>query len=209
MITELSNYKNEINRLFQDYEFFDKWDLVKLKFPNDLFFELDEFISECKRIKESPFKYLKFHNNQRETNFQVSIPSYLIERSFTFPYLIHLGEFFVNKLTGADYENIKRHVTLRRWSGHFDSYDMWAVFSYKNDRNLSHIHSAPISGIIYYTDSDIPTQFTNKDNQILNVYGQKGDVVIFPGNLYHMVDVKLSDNERITIPFNLNYNLPK
>lgn len=205
MTTPIRDYKDEINSLFVDNEFYEDWKVLKVKFPINLMNELDIFAEKCREIKDSPFKYLRFHDNERETSFQVSVPSNLFEESFTFAYLIHLGEFFVNKLSNVPYFTLKRKITFRKWQGHFDSYDFWAVFSYKNDRNLPHIHSAPISGIVYYSDSDIPTIFTNENNKELEIYGKKGDVVIFPGRLYHRVDEKFTDAERITFPFNLNY----
>jgi hypothetical protein len=91
---------------------------------------------------------------------------------------------------------------MRDWSGHFDGYDIWANFAYKDNYNPEHNHAGNISGVIYYKNKDrIQTLFTAHN---IAYEGDEGTMIVFPSDTWHKVDPQKSKKERITIAFNLH-----
>ena len=144
---------------------------------------------------------LRNHLNKGENSYQISIPKPLIEQSFLFPYLIKLGEHFL-RTQSIEINDHHRRVRLRSNHNHFDGYDCWVNFTNKGDHNPFHTHSGSLSGVIYYSNKDTsPTIFEND----IRYFGKEQEIVIFPATLGHCVDTHISDNERITLSFNLDY----
>lgn len=193
---------NHILDLFKDFERGPTDELVLLgKLPADLLSELDLFVEEARKIKDSKWAFLRRHRNVGENAYQVSIPKHLIDQSYLFPFINYLGEFYFWKSQGGEVNQHQHRVVLREHEGHFDGYDFWVNFCNKNSINTIHSHSGSLSAIIYY-QNDIKKKTSFKD---FEVDGQKGEILIFPATLQHWVEKQDEEYERITFSFNLEY----
>ena len=94
-----------------------------------------------------------------------------------------------------------RDFFIRKWEGHFDSYDVWINYAYKNNSNVAHAHAGVFSGVIYLNNKNDNTIFTDSNFKFL---GKKGDMILFPSHLRHKVDKQKDKYERITFAFNIN-----
>lgn len=105
--------------------------------------------------------------------------------------------------------------------------EMWANINSSGNWNMPHMHAVKWSGVIYVSgdagEEDAADQKKNMpegDTVFLNpvpeaaYFGQPnsvpyrfkpGTMLIFPGYLMHMVAPHKSDNERITIAFNVDF----
>jgi hypothetical protein len=196
--------KSLIESHFNDFNFFYE-NIYYGKLPDLIFEELVYMAEECRKIKNHPLSYLKFHDNARYTSYQVSIPVAIVDQSFTLAFLNHLGEHFSHIGLKIPKSELYRKIRLKKYHGHFDGYDFWTIFSHKGDHNPLHIHRPHISGVIYITENDLPTTFVTSDGKEIDFLGKKGEIVIFPSNFQHYVKEKTSDPERITMSFNLEY----
>ena len=166
----------------------------KLILPKEIIAELEVWKTECDKIKNSPLSYLKQHENiGTETNYyQTSVPTNLIESSYWLPFTLrHCAKLFGD--THRDY-------FIRKWQGHFDGYDVWINYSYKENYNPTHHHAGVISGVIYLNNED----YTLFPNLNLKFMGEKGDMILFPSEVLHGVEKQKKDYERITFAFNIN-----
>ena len=172
----------------------DKDILKSIKLPPEIIEEIKIWKKECDIIKNSPLSYLKKHENTgSETNyFQTSVPSNLIEKSYWLPFTLRKCA----ELYGGNH----RDYFIRKWDGHFDGYDVWINYSYKNNFNPLHSHAGKVSGVIYLNNEDC-TLFPNLH---LKFKGNEGDMILFPSNTTHGVDKQKKDYERITFAFNIN-----
>ena len=166
-----------------------------LKLPDEIINELEEWKVECDKIKNSPLKHLKEHDNTgSKTNYyQTSVPIHLIESSYWLPFTLRSCA----KIFGGTHRN----YYLRKWEGHFDGYDLWINYSYIGNYNPSHNHSGMLSGVLYLQNDD-ETIFIDNNYRYK---GNKGDMLLFPSSTLHKVDVQQKDYERITFAFNINY----
>jgi|TARA_R110002074_G_scaffold297339_1_gene468833 hypothetical protein len=167
-----------------------------LKLPNEIINEVEEWKLTCDKIKNSPLKHLKEHDNigTKTNHYQTSVPVHLIESSYWLPFTLRSCA----KLFGGNHRN----YFIKKWDGHFDGYDVWINYSCKGNYNPPHAHSGAISGIIYLQNNKDETIFIN-NNYKHN--GNKGDMLLFPSNTLHKVDIQKKDYERITFAFNINY----
>jgi hypothetical protein len=169
--------------------------------PDEIFLELAKFVEHCRKIKDHPLGSLYNHENNGQNSYQISIPSPLLEQSFLFPYLIKLGEHLL-KTFDITIDKHQRPVRLRSNINHFDGYDCWINFTNKGDINPLHNHAGDLSGVIYYSNIDkCPTIFENN----VQYAGKSKEIIIFPASMKHYVNTHNSDNERITISFNLYF----
>ena len=183
--------RSHIN-LFKDSEFLTKT-ILKHKLPNEVFNELKSFVKKANEKRKSKYKFLLAHDNHGKNSYQISVDKSLFESSFMFGYLIKLGEYYYNL------NPLERQIRIRKNESHFDHYDFWINFANKNSSNTKHAHAGSLSGVIYYTDCfECPTRFED-----LVYYGKKSDVLVFPSNTIHEVDVLKKDKTRITLAFNL------
>lgn len=168
--------------------------VAHLKLPSSIIDELDQWKLECDKIKNHPLGFLKSHENSgtKGNNFQVSVPSNLIEKSYWLAYTL--------RSCSQIFKKNHRDLFLRKWDGHFDGYDMWINYSYKGNFNPSHTHAGFISGVIYYSNEGNPTLF---DNSKIEFSGVKGDMVLFSSNLEHKVLEQKQNSERVTFAFNI------
>jgi hypothetical protein len=170
----------------------------KLRLPDEVITEIENWKVECDKIKNSPLKGLKEHDNiGTKTNaYQCSVPSSLIADSYWLAFTLRACA----ELFGGDHRN----YFMRKWDGHFDGYDIWINYSYKGNYNPTHNHAGRISGVIYLNNED-ETIFTESKYRYK---GKKGDMILFPANTLHGVDKQTKEYERITFAFNIEYKHP-
>ena len=164
--------------------------------------EIDGWVNESKKFKNSPLAALKAHENvgylsidgKKHNSYQCSIPTHLVENSFWLAWVLRLTE----KYWGMGKSN--REFKLRKWDGHFDGYDIWTNFAYKGDDNPTHNHAGMLSGVIYYKNHTHPTIF---DQYNCAYEGKDGTMVMFPADVLHHVEPQIVNKERITLAFNI------
>ena len=170
--------------------------------PKQIEKELDVWVNESKKLKNSPLAALKAHENvgylsmdgKAHNSYQCSISPHLIEQSFWLAWVLRLTA----KYWGMG--KIHRHFKLRKWGGHFDGYDIWTNFAYKGDDNPTHNHAGLLSGVIYYKNHTHPTLF---DDYGVGYEGKDGTMVMFPSTTWHHVEPQHQNKERITLAFNI------
>ena len=172
------------------------------KIPPQIMKELDVWVRESKKFKNSPLAELKAHENvgylsrdgKKHNSYQCSISPGLVESSFWLAWVLRLS---------AKYWGIgktDRNFKLRKWDGHFDGYDIWTNFAYKGDDNPQHNHAGFLSGVIYYKNHKHPTLF---DEYKCGYQGEDGTMVMFPASTWHHEEPQTDNKERITLAFNI------
>jgi hypothetical protein len=169
-------------------------DIAYTKLPKEIIKEITHWKKECDKIKKHPLFKLKLHENEgsKTNTYQTSVPSNLIENSYWFAYVL--------RLCGILAKETHRNFFLAKWNGHFDGYDVWINYAYKNNSNSLHNHRGYFSGVIYFNNKKDKTIFPDKK---INFRGKKGDMIIFPSYLLHQVNKQKEDYERITFAFNV------
>ena len=172
------------------------------KIPSQIMKEIDVWVKESRRFKDSPLAALKAHENvgylsadgKAHNSYQCSISPHLVDSSFWLAWVLRLSA----KYWGAG--KIHRSFKLRKWDGHFDGYDIWTNFAYKVDDNPTHNHGGLISGVIYYKNHRHPSIF---DEHGVAYEGKDGTMVMFPAQVLHHVEPQHQNKERITLAFNI------
>ena len=175
------------------------------KIPPQILKEIDVWIKESRKFKDSPLAELKAHENvgykmmdgKAHNSYQCSISPRLVEESFWLGWSLRLAY----KYWGCRGTN--RGFKLRRMLGHFDGYDIWTNFAYKGDDNPRHNHAGFLSGVIYYKNHTHPTIF---DEYNVGYEGKDGTMVMFPSSIWHHVEPQHQNKERITLAFNIVRN---
>ena len=173
--------------------------------PKQIQKELDGWIKESRKFKDHPLAALKAHENvgyltmdgKKHNSYQCSISPRLIEESFWLAWVLRLTA----KYWGMGKNH--REFSLRKWNGHFDSYEIWTNFAYKGDDNPTHNHAGLLSGVIYYKNHKHPTIF---DQYQCGYEGLDGTMVMFPASVLHHVEPQTVNKERITLAFNIVQN---
>jgi len=175
-------------------------DIFMMRLPDPIVAECWMMTEACRKIKEHPLSALKMHENagfsnegERGNSYQCAVPVQLVDNSYWLALIL--------RMIAHEFGGFHRDYMIRRYSGHFDAYDVWANFAYKGDYNPPHIHSAAYSGVIYVKNHKHPTIFTESGVQYA---GEEGTMVFFPSDTEHMVEEQTSDEERITIAFNVS-----
>ena len=172
------------------------------KIPKQIMKEIDGWVNESKKFKNSPLAALKAHENvgylsmdgKKHNSYQCSISSHLIDQSFWLAWVLRL----TTKYWGMGRPT--RAFSIRKWDGHFDGYDIWTNFAYKGDDNPTHNHAGLLSGVIYFKNHGHPTHF---DEYGCSYEGKDGTMVMFPASVLHHVEEQTVDKERITLAFNI------
>ena len=181
--------------------------VLLIKIPKQIQKELDGWVNESRKFKDSPLADLKAHQNvgylsmdgKKHNSYQCSIPTHLVENSFWLAWVLRLTA----KYWGMGKNN--REFKLRKWDGHFDGYDIWTNFAYKGDDNPTHNHAGFLSGVIYYKNHGHPTIF---DEYGCAYEGKDGTMVMFPSKVMHHVEEQTVNKERITFAFNISLHGP-
>ena len=164
-----------------------------IELPKEIMEEIDSWVKYGREIKSHPLYMLKNHENSGKNSYQVSVPSRMVEESFWLALTLRLAAILYGKK--------HRDYKIKKLDGHFDAYDVWLNFSYKGDYNPEHIHAGSYSGVIYCENPDLcPTQFPDYD---VEYKGERGTMILFPSDVAHEVKEQLTDNERVTIAFNI------
>ena len=181
--------------------------VMVVKIPPQIMKELDVWVNESRKFKNSPLAELKAHENvgylaldgKTHNSYQCSISPHLVDSSFWLAWVLRLSA----KYWGMDMDN--RAFKLRKWDGHFDGYDIWTNFAYKGEDNPTHNHAGFLSGVIYYKNHGHPTLF---DQYGCAYEGKDGTMVMFPASVLHHVEPQTVNKERITLAFNISYHGP-
>ena len=191
-----------MNELLNGYKLLEGCPVMVFKIPSQIRKELDIWVKESRRFKDSPLAELKAHENvgylasdgKKHNSYQCSISPHLIDQSFWLAWVLRVSakNWGMGKPT--------RHFSLRKWEGHFDAYDMWTNFAYKGDDNPKHNHAGLLSGVIYYKNHKHPTIF---DDYGCGYEGIDGTMVMFPSDTFHHVEPQTVNKERITLAFNV------
>ena len=179
--------------------------VMYVKIPDQIMQEIDVWVQESRKFKNSSLAELKAHENvgyksmdgKAHNSYQCSISPHLIEQSFWLAWILRLTQ----KYWGMGEHH--RGFRLRRHDGHFDGYDIWTNFAYKGDDNPRHNHAGLLSGVIYYKNHNHPTIF---DEYNVAYEGKDGTMVLFPSQVWHHVEPQVVDTERITLAFNIVKN---
>ena len=141
--------------------------------------------------------------NAGKNAYQVSIPVHLFENSFLMAFMIHFGAVYTHRVYGVSFNEINRDIRVRNNTNHFDGYDAWLNYAYINNENPEHNHAGIFSGVAYIKNTSYePTVFEDG----VEFLGKVGDIILFPSVYKHGVKTKKTDNERITLAFNLDRN---
>ena len=81
--------------MFEDSKFLTE-DVLTHKLPRELFKELTVFLKSANKKRKSKYGFLVSHDNHGKNSYQISVDSYLFEKSLMFGYLIKLGEYYYN-----------------------------------------------------------------------------------------------------------------
>ena len=181
--------------------------VLLIKIPKQIQKELDGWVNESRKFKDSPLADLKAHQNvgyldmdgKKHNSYQCSISPHLVDQSFWMAWVLRLSA----KYWGMG--RYHREFKLRKWEGHFDGYDIWTNFAYKGDDNPTHNHAGFLSGVIYYKNHGHPTIF---DEYGCAYEGKDGTMVMFPSKVMHHVEEQTVNKERITFAFNISLHGP-
>lgn len=176
--------------------------VLQFDIPKPIMGELRQWVDYSKKTMRHPLAELKSHENvgylamdgKRHNSYQCSIPPSMIEESYWLAWVLRLTASYWGM--GA----MHREFSLRKWNGHFDTYDLWTNFAYKGDDNPSHNHAGFVSGVMYYKNHNHPTTFDEFD---LSYEGKNGTMLMWPSQCIHHVKEQTVDKERITLAFNI------
>jgi hypothetical protein len=195
----------QIKLLFKDFYFIPntKYPIMVGSMPEKILEELQSFVVSCDQIKNHPLRFLKEHSNMGRNAYQVSVPTHLFENSFFMAFLIHFGAVYTHRVLEVSFNDFKRGIRVRKNTNHFDGYDAWLNYAYTGSENPEHNHAGTLSGVAYIKNTSYePTVFEDG----VEFTGRTGDIILFPSVYMHGVKTKKTDNERITLAFNLDKN---
>ena len=179
-----------IEKYFSDFKYLND-QLFYGKMPKEVFDECVQLSEFYRKSKDSNLSELKYLNNVGRNKYQVFLSISSLEDSFLLPYLHLLGVTCTN--------NDK--MRLRKCHTDYGClvYDIWYNYCYKGDINTPHNHTSEISGVIFIKNDGQPTIFQDG----YELVGEPGHIVIFPASYGHEVKEKMTEEERITLAFNL------
>tara|TARA_A100000171_G_C2116884_1_gene138376 strand:- start:362 stop:925 length:564 start_codon:yes stop_codon:yes gene_type:complete len=171
----------------------DECPVMITKLPKEIMEEIDSWVNYCREIKSHPLFMLRNHENYGVNSYQLSIPPRMLQESFWLALTL--------RMTAALCGGYHRDYKIRTWDGHFDWFDVWLNFSYKGDHSPQHRHSGSLSGVIYCENPDLhPIHFPEYN---VEFSGERGNMILFPSEVEHEVKEQLTNNERVTIAFNI------
>ena len=101
---------------------------------------------------------------------------------------------------------VKFAVENSPYSVGLEPFDCWGSISRKGDYTKTHDHWPHPWSWVYYSDvseSCSPLMFPDAPQGAHYVYPKSGDLVLFPGWLYHGVEKQSTDYERVIVAGNL------
>ena len=177
--------------------------LLEIKMPDAIHNEWLQWAEKYKEYKDHELGFLKEHLNKGKNSYQISVHSSDLEKSWNYSFIIRLGEYYIHKLKGFNYQTLRRCVGIRGSIGEQDVHDFWINYAYKGDSNPKHEHAGNIASVQYIKNvQDNPTYLLWEEKQI-NYEAEDGYMIMFPNNMTHWVDEKITEEERITGSVNL------
>ena len=177
--------------------------LLEIKMPDAIHNEWLQWAEKYKEYKDHELGFLKEHLNKGKNSYQISVFGSDLEKSWNYSFMIRLGEYFLHKSKGYSFNKLRRCVGIRGYMGENDAYDFWINYAYKGDSNPSHEHAGSIASVQYIKNvQDNPTYLEWNNNQI-KYECEDGYMIMFPNNMTHWVDEKITEEERITGSVNL------
>ena len=174
--------------------------VVIVKIPDLIMKEIYVWVDECKKIKEHPYAELKTLRAKTLENdfFRIQVSESLIKESFWLPWILKLcSEYVGNNTADIDFK-------IENFDKRIQSWGVWTNFYQKGNCLSDHTHMGDLSGVIYCKNHNHPTFFNDYD---IGYEGIDGTMILFPSNTVHHVKEQISDEERITISFNIFQNL--
>ena len=172
--------------------------LLEVKMPQTIHNEWCQWTEKYREYKNHELGFLKEHLNKGENSYQISVSSYDLEKSFCYPFMIKLCEYYVHKINKIDYNDLKRACLVRSTPGELDINDFWINYANKGSLNPIHEHAGDVSCVIYVKNTqDNPTYLMWNENQI-NYECEDGYIIMFPANMKHWVEEKITEEERIS-----------
>ena len=195
------------------------WPILVFDIPDPIWEEIGEIVEEGKRTKDHPLSYLKEHINvgynriiDNGNEYQCNVSTHLIQKSFLFPWILRVSEKYCTHL-GFNSPKPNRLgyyrstvIHTRHVLSHSDGYDMWINFAKKGSRNEPHMHlPCDIAGVIYCQNKSKDPTIFHMDKNSVEYSGIEKTMILIRSNLLHEVKEKMTDDERITIAFNINF----
>jgi len=194
-------FKNEhdhlLRKLFSDFELV-KGDILVGSCPEEIKNELSNIVDEMYKIKNSPLHWIRTINTNvaGNVNKRYYIPPSLLSNTMFSYFLREYGRHYLN----VKYPDHNFKIGINSLTDPL-YVDIWMNF-YENGNSTSlHDHGAILSGIVFCSTNDKPTPTTFENG--VNIFGNFGDICIFPSKLQHENAIYLGEDDRITISFNL------
>lgn len=186
-----------IRNLFSDFKFVAD-DILIGSCHEEIKKELVGVIKHMHKVKNSKLHWLRsldtnvVGNGNKRYYIPTSILSYL---SLCY-YITELGYYYLSKKFPD--QKFSVNILPKTTPLHMD---MWMNFYEKGNATRSHDHAGTLSGIIFCSTNSIslPTTFQNG----VNIYGEFGDMCLFPSSLKHENGIYMGDDERISISYNM------
>jgi len=186
-----------IKNLFDEFKFISN-DILIGSCHDEIKNELFGVVEQMREVKNSKLHWLRSLETDvvGSQNKRYYIPTSILSSISLCYYITELGYYYLNNT----YPNEKFHVRIRPESTVLYM-DMWMNFYEKGDATLSHNHVGELSGIVFCStnQASLPTTFESG----ANVYGNFGDICLFPSTMRHENGVYMGDDERITISYNM------
>ena len=202
----ITKNKEKLKSLFKYHKKLDNAPVLIARLPEVILNEMKSFVENGNKIRNHELGFLREHHNAGENAYQISVPISDVNNSFTWPYLVVLGQYYLYEYKKLTFRKTFKEVSLRR-TEHADGYDLWLNYTKKGSINPPHVHEGYLSGVIYLKNTESsPTFFITKEGKQIQYNGSVGEIIIFPSSLEHFVEEYLGEEERITSSFNLMWN---
>ena len=131
------NVEKAYNLIHKNCKIIKDINAISINLPDLLVEEIDNFVKTANQTKKHKLSFLRNHYNLSNNQFQISVSKILFENSFVFPFLINFGQYYLTKFLKGNFElgSFYRQVSFSDYGTHFDSYDFWINYSYKNNYN--------------------------------------------------------------------------
>ena len=180
--------------------------LLEVKIPKIIHNEWNQWTEKYRWYKNHELGFLKEHLNEGNNSYQVTIGSYDLDKSFCFPFMIRLCEYYIHKTKNIDFKDLRKCCTVRNAPGDSDN-DFWINYANKGDTNPIHQHAGDVSCVVYVKNTQDNPTYLKWYNSKINYECEDGYIIMFPSDMQHWVEEKITDEERITGSVNFLVNL--
>ena len=187
-----------IRNLFSDFKFIDG-DILIGSCHDEIKDELSHVVKHMYKVKESKLHWLRSLDTDvvGSGNKRYFIPNSILSDISLCYYIVELGHYYLSK----KFPDKKFSVRILPEGNNVLHMDMWMNFYERGNATSQHSHLGNLSGIIFCSTNEVslPTTFENG----VNLYGNFGDICLFPSTLGHQNGIYMGDDDRITISFNI------